>query len=153
MLPQGRLLPLTGAPSWARHACAPVPASKAYTELASVAAITWPPTTRGWPYTSPSSFGVSQTLWTCPMGAWSAATPVRAASWWYVVQAPEGAVAAVVAVVGAGPCTVGLSDFDGDDEQPARISAAASAPPTNLSKSRIPCRKRERRERSRGLGE
>src|SRR3954462_1844581 len=111
MLPQGRLLPLTGAPSWARHACAPFPASKAYTELASVAAITWPPTTSGWAYTSPSSFGVSQTLWTCPMGAWSSATPVRAASWPYVVQPPEGAVAVVVvAAVLLGASIAGLSD-------------------------------------------
>src|SRR5205823_13628043 len=97
----------TGVPSRARQTWGPRAASRAETELPSVVAMTCSPTTRGCAYTSPSRAGDSQILWTCPIGVWSSATPVRAASWWYVVHPVVGLTVAdfdaVVDVVCAVP--------------------------------------------------
>jgi hypothetical protein len=64
-------------------------------------------------------------LWTWPIGAWSLETPLRAASWWYVVHSPGGdavveADVVVVAVV------VGDVGFE-DEEQAASRTASATA--------------------------
>ena len=63
------------------------------------------------------------------MGAWSSATPVRAASWWYVGQSPAGAGDRAVTDVDAGTVVVGDEDeeVDFDDEEQAASTSATAA--------------------------
>src|SRR5438874_8582978 len=100
-------------------------------------------TTSGWAYTSPSRAGDCQILCTWPIGVWSSATPVRPASWWYVVHSVAGAtvadLGAVVDVVDAVPPIVGVSDF-GFVEHAASPTATSSAATAARADLVIECR-------------
>src|SRR5437762_5162262 len=129
VMPSGSMFPHgspdfgCGSPTCVDHTTAPVVAFRAYTVSCSVAAYTRSPITSGWPYTAPSR-AARQATDSGPSGARSGATPVRALSWWYVIQSwssTGGTLAAGPdATDAAGPAARG----------PAGSEQAAAAPQT-----------------------
>jgi len=116
MLPQGRFLRRTGVPRWTDQRTAPRATSRAYTVSFSVPASTVSPSTSGWPYTAPSS-GAVHALRSPVTVVKPGAAPVRALSWWYVVQSasvtaaaalPEGSAAAGAVSLGGGGTGTGV---------------------------------------------
>src|SRR3954447_4164171 len=79
--PHGSFDPSTGGPSVkCCHLVPPVAASNAYTEFPVVATITVSPTTRGSPYTSPSSPSDFHARWRPSAPGPSSVTPERVGS-------------------------------------------------------------------------
>jgi len=79
MPPHGWLDSGTGVPSCARQRIRPRARDNPYTVSPSVAAMTRPPTTSGWPHTAPSSRR-DQAMASRPAAGRAGAAPLRAAS-------------------------------------------------------------------------
>ena len=77
--PHGRTDSGTGVPRCARQRIRPRARDSPYTVSPSVAAMTSPPITSGWPYTAPSRRRVQATA-RRPAAGHAGAAPVRAAS-------------------------------------------------------------------------